>query len=119
VNRPMRKALFIAMHFPPYATGSGYLRTLKFCEYLPQFGWEPVVLTMTARTYGNPQPDNLFAPQYPIYRAAALDAAKHLAIRGRYPGAIALPDRWASWAPHAIWLARKAIRTHRPDVIVS
>lgn len=115
----MRQVLFIAMHFPPYATGSGYLRTLKFCEYLPQFGWKPVVLTMTARTYGNPQPDRPFAPQYPIYRAAALDAARHLAIRGRYPGAIALPDRWASWTPHAIWLARKAIRTHRPDVIVS
>lgn len=115
----MKTVLFIAMHFPPYATGSGYLRTLKFCEYLPRFGWQPVVLTMKSSAYGKSRADEDLEDRFPVYRATAVDAARHLSIRGRYPGLIALPDRWVSWVPHAMWLARKAIRIHRPDAIVS
>ena len=40
----MRKALLIAYHFPPFAQSSGIQRTLRFAQYLPVFGWEPVIL---------------------------------------------------------------------------
>ena len=39
-----RRVLFIAYLFPPIAN-SGTQRPLKFAKYLPQFGWEPIVLT--------------------------------------------------------------------------
>jgi glycosyltransferase involved in cell wall biosynthesis len=42
----MRKVLMIAYTFPPRG-GSGVQRTLKFAKYLPQFGWQPVILTVS------------------------------------------------------------------------
>lgn len=43
----MKKILFIAQNFPP-AGGSDVQRGLKFVKYLPQFGYQPVVLTLPA-----------------------------------------------------------------------
>jgi len=40
----MKKVLIISYYFPP-SGGAGVQRVLKFVKYLPQFGWEPVVLT--------------------------------------------------------------------------
>jgi glycosyltransferase involved in cell wall biosynthesis len=37
----------IAYPFPPMG-GSGVQRTVKFAKYLPEFGWEPIVLTSHA-----------------------------------------------------------------------
>jgi glycosyltransferase involved in cell wall biosynthesis len=42
----MKKALFIAYPFPPLAS-SGVHRVVRFCRYLGDFGWQPVVLTVT------------------------------------------------------------------------
>lgn len=39
----------IAYFFPPMG-GSAVQRTLKFAKYLPQFGWEPVILTVNKST---------------------------------------------------------------------
>ena len=41
----MKKALIITYYWPP-AGGPGVQRALKFVKYLPQFGWEPIVLTV-------------------------------------------------------------------------
>ncbi|MFN8490929.1 MAG: glycosyltransferase [Caldilineaceae bacterium] len=41
----MRKVLVIAHAFPPIG-GIGVQRILKFTKYLPQFGWQPVILTV-------------------------------------------------------------------------
>lgn len=41
----MKKALIVTYYWPP-AGGAGVQRALKFVKYLPQFGWEPVVLTV-------------------------------------------------------------------------
>ena len=47
----MNKVLMIAYHFPPMGESSGALRTLKFAKYLPDFGWQPVVMSnATQRT---------------------------------------------------------------------
>ena len=63
-ERPPRKLLMVANYFPPMASG-GNARQLRFIRYLPEFGWEPVVLS--ARATG-PVPD---PPGVRIYRAAA------------------------------------------------
>jgi len=46
----LKKILLIAYHFPPDAA-VGALRPLKFAKYLPSYGWDPYVLTVTPRYY--------------------------------------------------------------------
>ena len=45
-----RKVLIIAYYFPPMGL-SGVQRTVKFAKYLPQFGWQPTVLTVNPTGY--------------------------------------------------------------------
>lgn len=40
----MKRVLYVAYYFPPDG-GAGTQRSLKFCKYLPEFGWKPTVLT--------------------------------------------------------------------------
>ena len=40
----MNRVLLIAYHFPP-AGGAGVQRSAKLARYLPEFGWQPVVVT--------------------------------------------------------------------------
>lgn len=47
----MRKVLLIAYYFPPIG-GSGVQRPTKFVKYLPEFGWQPYVIS-TDRPYGD------------------------------------------------------------------
>jgi glycosyltransferase involved in cell wall biosynthesis len=46
----MRKVLVVAYYFPPMGL-SGVQRTLKFVKYLPLYGWQPTVLTVTPGSY--------------------------------------------------------------------
>lgn len=96
---PMRRILLISFHFPPFALSSGVQRPLRFAQYLPDYGWEPIVLTVRPEAYGSgARPNaNEAPPDCEVVRVPALNTAKHLSIAGRYPGALALPDRWASW----------------------
>lgn len=41
----MNKVLIITYYWPP-SGGAGVQRWLKFSKYLPQYGWEPVILTV-------------------------------------------------------------------------
>lgn len=116
-----RKVLIVAYHYPPSSGSSGIQRTLKFSAYMREFGWEPMVLTISPRAYEQVNDGQLRdIPQgMVLHRAFGLDAARHLAIRRRYLRWIALPDRWASWWPAAVWSGMRLIREHRPSVIMS
>lgn len=111
----------IAFHFPPAAMGSGHLRTLGFARYLPASGWNPVVLSAHASAYPRTAAilPGLIPTDCEVRRAVALDAGRHLAIAGKYPGFIATPDRWATWWLPAVWQGLRLIRRHRIDVIWS
>ena len=41
----MNKVLIVTYYWPP-SGGAGVQRWLKFSKYLPEFGWEPVILTV-------------------------------------------------------------------------
>ena len=114
----MRRILMIAFHFPPAFGSSGLHRTVKFSQYLPDYGWEPTVLTVHPRAHAHTLP-RADRGNLRVEHALALDAARHFAIRGRYPGWIAVPDRWISWYPGAVMKGRRLIREVRPDVIWS
>ena len=113
----------IAFHYPPYQGSSGALRTLNFTKYLPQFHWQPLVLTAGIRVYeagtvrgskGLSVPEGVV-----VARAASLDSARDLSLRGRYPSWLALPDRWVTWCVPAVIRSLALIRKYRPAVIWS
>ncbi len=117
----MKRILMIAFHFPPLTGSSGIQRTLRFAKHLPEFGWEPLVLTAHPRAYERSSPNLL--TEIPegtvVVRAPAFDTARHLSIAGRYPGFLARPDRWISWLPGATLSGLSMIRRYRPDVMWS
>lgn len=117
----MKPLLMIAYHYPPLAGSSGIQRTLRFAEHLPEFGWAPIVLTTHPRAYEHTHPDHLAAqpPNVPVIRAQAWDAARHFSIARRYPGFLALPDRWSSWRWGGIVSGLLALQKYRPAAIWS
>jgi glycosyltransferase involved in cell wall biosynthesis len=117
----VKRVLMIAFHFPPLRGSSGIQRTLKFAQYLPQFGWQPVVISAHPRAYVNKGDDQLrdIPADVEVHRPFALDTSIHLAVKGRYPGFLALPDRWAAWALGAVPTGLRLIWKQRPAVIWS
>src|SRR5437762_11692 len=82
----MKTALIVAFHFPPFGAGSGILRILKFCRFLPEFEWQPVILTANVRAYERLDPTLVgeIPSDVPVFRAFALDTQRHLSAKGRY-----------------------------------
>ncbi|MGQ0834945.1 MAG: glycosyltransferase [Gammaproteobacteria bacterium] len=119
--RSSRTVLLVAFHFPPMQGSSGVQRTLRFSQHLPKFGWRPVILSIDSRAYGasSEASGNEVPPRVDVHRAFGVDAARTLSMFGRYPRALALPDRWASWRLWAVPKALRIIREEGVDVIWS
>ncbi|HQE95930.1 MAG TPA: glycosyltransferase family 4 protein [Candidatus Marinimicrobia bacterium] len=66
----MKKVLFISYYWPP-AGGATTTRILKFYKYLPEFGWEPVILTVEDGDFPfiDPQTQKEVRPDTKIYKA--------------------------------------------------
>jgi len=75
-KRRMKKVLVIAYAFPPMSY-AGVFRTLKFCKYLPEFDWQPLVLTIKETRYH--KKDYSLIDQIPkdvtVYRTPTIDPA--------------------------------------------
>jgi glycosyltransferase involved in cell wall biosynthesis len=142
-----KRVLIIAYHFPPNAS-SGTFRTLKFVKYLPQFGWDPIVLTVephhehiepmdpslvhqvpqgvpVIRTYAW-SPQKLRKRNNPTPPAQVTDEAHNCAQFSWIKRLIKLallfvqfPDRCSGWYPFAVWRGWRLIRHYRVDVIYS
>jgi len=52
----MKKVLIITYYWPP-SGGAGVQRWLKFAKYLPEYGWQPVILTVDPQYASYPQRD--------------------------------------------------------------
>ena len=111
----------IAYHYPPVGVSSGVHRTLKFSQYLLEYGWKPIVLTINPKAYERVNNHQLkdIPPEVHVERAFGLDTAKHLSLAGRYPGFLALPDRWVSWAIGGLLSGMRLIKKNKPDLIWS
>jgi peptidoglycan/xylan/chitin deacetylase (PgdA/CDA1 family) len=115
------RVLLTAFHFPPQAASSGIQRTLSFSRHLGSNGWDPMVLSASPRAYSVQNPSQLASvpADLVVRRAFALDTKRHLGIKGRYPEALALPDRWISWWLAAVPTGLSMIRKYKPQVIWS
>jgi glycosyltransferase involved in cell wall biosynthesis len=118
---PLGNVLIVAYHFPPQAGSSGLLRTLKYCQYLPEFGWHAAVLTPHPRAYEKIDEKSLSSipRNVPVIRSFAMDTKKHMGIGGRYLRYMALPDRWVSWVFGGVPTGLRAVREHQVDVLYS
>lgn len=117
----VKRILMIAYHFPPFHGSSGMQRTLRFSQYLPEFNWQPIVLSAHPRAYQSIDytlSDEL-SDQVPVYRAFALDTSRHLSFMNRYSQLLALPDRWVAWWLGAVPVGLYLIKKYKPDVIWS
>lgn len=117
----MKRLLMIAYHFPPLRGSSGIQRTLRFAKFLPEFGWEPIILTISPRAYPEIADDQLdeVSADVRVCRAWGIDASRQLAMRGRYPGALARPDRWKTWWLGAVPAGLALVQRLKPDVLWS
>ena len=144
----MKKVLVISYYFPP-SGGPGVQRVLKFVKYLPQFGWEPIVLTVDGGDF--PARDEsllaeipvatkvhrtrIFEP-YGLYRkltgkpAAAPVDVENIplgnkqrslaeAIAGFVRETFFIPDARIGWFPYAIPRALEIIRAEGVDALYS
>ena len=117
----LRHALFIAFHYPPEASSSGVLRTLKYSRYLLEHGWRVSVITPEASAH--PIRDSQLEGQIPagtrVIRTRVLNTKRDLSLRGRYPALLALPDVWIGWLPFAVAAARRLLAIDPVDLVYS
>jgi len=94
---------------------------MKYCRYLPEFGWQPAVLTPHSRAYEkiDEKSVNLIPKGVPVIRSFAMDTKKHLSVGGRYLRYTALPDRWVGWVFGGVPAGLRAVRKHKIDVLCS
>lgn len=117
----MNHALFIAFHYPPEASSSGVLRTLKFSRYLEAFGWRVSIVTLNPSAYEivDPALEWQIPKSARIIRTPYINTKRHLAIKGRYLALLAIPDNWIGWYPWAVRAGNKLIGEDPPQVIYS
>jgi len=90
-------------------------------QYLPDFEWEPIVLTGSEKAYDGLDysqkiPEHM---QDKIFRTGALDVDKHMSFKGKHFAWMKVLDRWSTWIPGAIIKGIKIIKEHNPTVIWS
>jgi glycosyltransferase involved in cell wall biosynthesis len=141
-----KKVLIVTYYWPP-AGGPGVQRVLKFAKYLPEFGWDPVILTVQNGEY--PAIDESLAKDIPegckVYKTKALEpnifyrkftgmksdekipvanlAQKNVSWKKKLSNWIRLnlfiPDAKIGWIPYAVKQGKKIIKEEKPDVIFS
>ncbi len=129
----MFKVLAISYYFPPMGL-SGVQRTLKFMKYLPQFNWQPTVIT-TGKTGYFAHDYSLLAEAensgIEIVRTEAVDPNSLLKGYGsiRMPGEFTrkmlsrlsktffIPDNKISWSRKAYKVASEILKKENFDII--
>ncbi|MEN9979582.1 MAG: glycosyltransferase [candidate division WOR-3 bacterium] len=132
----MNRVLVIAYYIPPLGL-SGVMRVTKLCKYLPESGWEPVIITVKPVAYYGYDPELLGdLRQSVIIRTESLDLNRLLEIvRPRSGGRsgtvpvrsgsrwarrlnfVLLPDAKIGWLPFALRAGRRALAEYQPRVI--
>lgn len=129
------KVLVIAYYFPPMGL-SGVQRTLKFVKYLPNYNWEPTVLTVTPTAYyaldysmlrelneneirtvrtNSVDPTRLFEAGKPL----KMPHEKLRSAMSAVSQAIFVPDNKVGWKHDALKAGRKLLKSEKFDVIFS
>lgn len=129
----MFNVLVIAYYFPPMGL-SGVQRTLKFVKYMPDFGWNPTVIT-TGKTAYFAYDENMLREiterKINIIRTEALDPntvlkkigtskAPRESVRkvlNKISQTIFIPDNKKSWSKKAFQIAGELLEEKKFDVV--
>ena len=138
----MKKVLIIAYYFPPMGMG-GVQRVTKFVKYLPDFGWDPIVLTVKDVIYyakdeilldevkgrtiirtGSLDPNRIRWKLSRGYASQKTDPEGRRAKESFLEGLnrsitpwLFIPDSKILWLPWAQRSIKKIIHSHQPDII--
>lgn len=121
-----RNVLVIAYYFPPMGL-SGVQRTLKFVKYLPQYGWNPIVVTTGDDgyyAYDETLLEELNDLDIKIYRTrdAKSSPRKYTSYFVQKLGraalqSVLLPDSKIRWKKKALEVCENVIKHHKIDVV--
>ena len=142
----VKKVLLITYYFPP-SGGAGVQRWLKTIKYLPEFGVEPIVLTVDPNVASYPQVDTALCNEVPdfvkVYRTTTkeiLSLYKRVSPQKQVPyggfanepnptllqkisrfirGNFFLPDPRKGWNKYALAKAKEIIETEAIETIVT
>jgi len=133
----VKNILFISYFFPPLG-GPGVQRSVKFCKYLPECGWNPVVLTVKDISYiAYDETLESDVSSLEIHRTGSCDIMRILykfektkMVNGKHSIYTKTPsqrkqffrdifpiDSKIGWIPFAIHEGEKICRTHSIDAI--
>jgi len=127
----------ISYFFPPRG-GSGVQRAFKFAKYLPEFGWEPIILTVSnlekkeldlsllegsagdmriSRAWSC-EPHRFFAG---LSKGGAAKNPAHIfgKVKNFLGSCLFIPDRHIGWFPAAFLRGMRIIKENKIDVIYS
>jgi len=137
----MKKVLIISYYFPPVG-GAGVQRVLKFVKYLPQLGWEPIVLTVKNIQYPVYDPSLLeeIPKETKIFRSGSFDPLRVICLlkkpfgknknystgfkktspfKSRLSKFIFIPDNKIGWLFFAIIKGLRVAKKNKIDLIFS
>lgn len=141
MSHTKRKVLVISYAWPPME-GIGLVRALKFAKYLPENGWEPIIVTIKSETPDTPSPSGMkvFRTEY----RDVVDDIKNIFIRnktalkngkagmGTYDAdkkkkkapsfireMILIPDDQIGWYKFAVEEGRKIVESEDIGLIIS
>lgn len=142
----MKKVLIITYYWPP-SGGAGVQRWLKFAKYLPEYGWQPVILTVDPSYASYPQRDESLSaeidPHCMVYTTKSFElynAYKFISRKKEVPyggfaneskegllqrvskflrGNFLLPDPRKGWNKYAFRKASELIRQFNIDTVVT
>jgi len=141
----VKKILIISYYWPP-SGGAGVQRWLKFAKYLPEFGYEPIVLTVDENYASYPQKDESLLDEassietyktktfelYSLYSSMKKDkqipyggfsneAEPNLVqkIARAARGNLFIPDPRKGWNKYALAKAKELIKKHNIEVVIT
>ncbi len=142
----MKKVLIITYYWPP-SGGAGVQRWLKFAKYLPEFGWQPIILTVDPAYASYPQLDESLSKEvgsdclvyttksFELYNLYKLVSGKKEVPYGGFAneskegllqkfskflrGNFLLPDPRKGWNKYALKKAAELIREFKIETVVT
>ncbi|MCE2847001.1 MAG: glycosyltransferase family 4 protein [Sphingobacteriales bacterium] len=142
---PLKKLLVISYYWPP-AGGAGVQRCLKFVRHLPEFGYEPIVITVDDRVATYPVTDPTLQADIPAgVRVIRTRSFEPLSVLSRFVGKenvpyggfantrkesrvqrllrwvrgnFFIPDARKGWVPHALKEATRIINEEQIERVM-
>lgn len=142
----MKKVLILSYYWPP-GSGPGVQRWLKFCKFLPGFGWQPTVVTVKNGSYPSTDPslENDIPNDLKVVKTKTMEPfTVYNALRGKKGKSVEvamasvkgkqstfakfanyvrsnyfIPDARVGWNTFAYKAAKKEIEQNCPDIIIT